>query len=307
MPSAAVPPLLLVTEATTTCGAGHAMRLGALGAAWRAAGGAVEVSGALELEFVRRHFDDLGIRRGDRDLPDDGEVVVVDSYNPAIRFAWGRPSPAVLRVLVDDDSPEQVPADYAVIWNPNAYGSADMYPGFPGVVIAGPDHLAIRGDLPRWAGRRGGEIFLTLGGGAPRPVIVEAIHQLDELTPELRYVAVGDWVPSRWRRVGADSFWREAANGSHLITAAGITAWEAAVVGIPVVLLLTAANQRYTYRWGRDSGVPGLNTLLVDGEFLAHQLKGLVQTPGILPRLESGADRVANALLRQVRFGRGDA
>ena len=83
-----------------------------------------------------------------------------------------------------------------------------------------------------------------------------------------------------------------------MVTAAGATAWEGAMVGIPMVVVAIAENQRLNYRWARNCGLPGANALLVDAEFLAHQLRALIPAAMIAPPLTNGAGRVANELAR---------
>ncbi|MGE0441738.1 MAG: hypothetical protein AB7L66_06110 [Gemmatimonadales bacterium] len=288
--------LVLVTEATPRVGAGHAMRLATLGAAW-AGLGPVRALGPIDLPFVRDRFARLNIPLGGPP-PGPGEIVVVDSYDPSTRFRWSHAPAPALRVLVDDHGGVSVPLDYDCVWNPNAYADRSIYPSFSGTVLAGREYLAIREDLPRWEARPDGDIFVSLGGGQPSPTVAAAFGLLDEFNLPVRFAYSGDWGPTGWRQVAPHRFWTEAAGARHLITAAGITVWEAAVVGIPVVLLMTADNQRDTYRWCRDAGVPGTNTLLADAEFLAHQLAALIAVAGRLPAVQSGTGRVVEILTR---------
>lgn len=289
--------MVLVSEATGRSGAGHAMRCATLGAAWQRAGRPVRAIGHYDLPFVRERFARLGIPIGG-DPVQAGDVAVIDTYDASTRFRWSHaPEPAV-RVLIDDLGSVQVPPGYAAVWNPNPYASIDMYPQFGGLLLSGLDHLAIREDLPQWAPIPDGEILVSLGGGSPSPSVIEMLCLLDELAPEERFATTGEWAPARWRRIRSDAFWREAGQARGMIIAAGTTVWEAAAVGIPVILLMTADNQRLVYRWGRDSGVPGLNALLLDPDFLAHQLGGLLRVPSPLPPVTNGADRVAERLWR---------
>ena len=295
--------LVLVADATARIGAGHAMRLGTLGAAWKRAGGSVRAVGRVEIGFVRDRYAALGIEIGDAD-PVAGDVLVVDSYDAAVRFRWSQlPAPA-LRILVDDGIGGDIPPGFGVVWSPNAYASAASYRGYAGVVLAGTEYLAIRGDIPRWIQPRNGEILVSLGGGRPSRVLVEAMSILDELAGAERFAATGDWAPAGWRRVAPEDLWSAAVSARQLVTAAGSTVWEAASMGIPVVLLMTADNQRQVYRWCRDAGVPGLNALLVDAEFLAHQLRALLAVPSALPPVTDGSDRVVSRLRELVALRR---
>ncbi len=290
-------PLVLVTEATGRSGAGHAMRLGTLAAAWQRRGGRAAVIGPIEIDFVQERYRALGIESGNHvtDIGSDA-VVVVDTYDAATRFAWSKRGGYGLRILVDDTADDDLPRGYDVVWNPNAYGSESMYPNSVPAVLAGADYLAIRDGLPSWQSVGQTEILVTLGGGAPSPVLVDSMRQLDILLDTEQFVATGDWAPPRWRRIAADRLWAEAPQARQLVVAAGTTVWEAAAVGIPVILLMTAENQRLVYRWGRDAAIPGINTLLVDSEFLAHQLRALLAVPSPLPSVADGTDRVVHRL-----------
>ncbi|MHB1328393.1 MAG: hypothetical protein ACYC2K_09340, partial [Gemmatimonadales bacterium] len=209
---------------------------------------------------------------------------------------WSKRGGFSLRILVDDTADGDLPRGYDVVWNPNAYGSAAMYSNGAATVLAGVDYLAIRDGLPSWQSAGQTEILVTLGGGVPSPVLVDSMRQLDSLLDTDQFVATGDWAPPRWRRIAADRLWAEAPRARQLVVAAGTTVWEAAAVGIPVILLMTAENQRLVYRWGRDAAIPGINTLLVDSEFLAHQLRALLAVPSPLPSVADGTDRVVGRL-----------
>ncbi len=288
-----MPTLILRADANSSIGAGHAMRLATLGAAWRASGGTVQGVGTLDLEFVIARYREAGIALSDR--PSGGDaIMVVDSYDPEVRFGALRVAGAVLRVLVDDLG-GTVPNGYDAVWNPSPYGEAGLYPGFTGPLLSGPEHLAVREGLPRWVGPSD-EVLVSLGGSEPSAQIKAAFDQLAALASDTRFAITGPWGPAGWRRIAPGRLWAEVARAKALVMAAGSTVWEAAAVGIPVVLLETAANQRLNYRWARDAGVPGLKTSLVDGEFLAHQLRALIPAARPLPRVTGGAGQVVAAL-----------
>lgn len=277
------------------------MRLATLGLAWREAGGDAVAIGEHEIPFVAAHYRDLGIEVASG-TEAQGDVVVVDSYDPGIRFRHAQPAGPELRVLLDDVG-GLVPPGFDVVWNPNPYGGAEHYPGFAGCVVSGPDHLAVRPDLPMWS-RQNNEVVVSVGGGEPQTTVWEAFEGLPLLLPNERMAMTGRVVPRGWRQIEPACFWAEASHAKMLVTAAGGTMWEAAAAGIPVVVLQIADNQRFGYRWARDAGVPGINALLVDGDFMAHQLRALIGAARPLPRLTNGAGRVA-AVLAQLASSRG--
>lgn len=285
--------LRLVVDATPVTGAGHAMRLATLAEAWMARGGRVETVGNLGLDFVARRYREIGI--GDAESAASGaDVLVVDSYDPGIRFQAAQEAEPALRVLVDDVGC-QVPNGFDVVWNPNPYGSAAFYPGFVGRVLSGSDWVPIREGLPPWRQVRD-EVVVALGGGLAARQVLLALAQLAELMPEQAFAIPGPAPSARWRAVAPEAFWRETAGAKALVVAAGATVWEASLVGIPVITLQTADNQRLVYRWTRDAGVPGLNAMMVDADFLAHQLRALLPAARPVPVVPNGARRVAAEL-----------
>ncbi|MFN0181430.1 MAG: hypothetical protein ACKVZ0_21685 [Gemmatimonadales bacterium] len=293
--------MILRADATRAIGAGHAMRLATLGAAWRAAGGEVVAVGDHAIGFVAAHYRDLGIAVHSEG-PGPSDVLVVDSYDPGIRFHHAQPLEGTVRVLLDDLG-GAVPAGFDVVWNPNPYGGPDRYPEFAGYVLSGSDYLAIRPDVPAWIRERD-EVVVSIGGTAPDGALRDALVQLAPLVPNERLAIVGDEGLPGWRTIEPTRFWSEASGAKALVTAAGGTVWEAAVSGIPVVVLQIVDNQRFGYRWVRDAGVPGINALLVDGDFMAHQLRALIPAARPLPPLENGAHRVVASLARLARARR---
>lgn len=288
--------MVLAVDATAAVGAGHAMRVAALATGWRGFGGEVVAVGRIELPFVVRHYQDLGIPVEPRADP-ACDVLVVDRYGAADRQAMAAGRFALVKVLVDDVG-ESVPGGYDVIWNPNPYASAGLYPSFGGPVLCGPDFIALREDLPRWRKRLDGDVVVTLGGGRPGQSMIRAFEALVELMPAERFAVIGDWAPSGARQVSPDRLWAEATEGKCLVTAAGGTTYEAAAVGVPMVVIAVAENQRLVYGWARQCGVPGANSLAVDGESLAQQLRALIPAAMIAPPLQNGAGQVALELAR---------
>jgi hypothetical protein len=292
--------LLHRADANRTIGAGHAMRLASLGRAWLEGDGRVGFAGSIELPFVRDRLERSGLAPGDRWVA-RADVLVVDTYDPALHRTAG--PDAALRVLVDDLG-GAVPPGFDAVWNPNAYGSASLYPGFGGAVIAGPEHVAIRDDLLPWEGRVDQTTVVSLGGGSPPARVREALAHLGGLMPDQAFAITGEWAPSGWRMIPPDQLWPTARRATRLVTAAGITVWEAAAAGIPVLLLQTAPNQRLVFGWARDAGAPGLDTQVVEPDSLARALAGLIPSARPLPPLTNGAGRVARCLARLVTQGK---
>ncbi len=286
--------LVLRADATASVGAGHAMRLAVLAETWVGAGGEVTVCGRLEIPFVVERFARLGLTAEDRGTT-ECDVLVVDSYESGARFQATQSLGAGIRVLVDDFGVDVAPG-FDVVWNPNGTREPAMYRRFGGTVFAGPEYLAVRSDLPPWRGGSS-EIVITLGGGRPPAVVVEAFAQLADMVPDQPFAATGTWAPSHWRRVDPAALWTEVVAAKQLLTAAGTTVWEAAAIGVPVGLLMIAENQRLVYRWARDAGAPGINTTLLDADFLAYQLRSLITVACALPPVTNGTGRLVEGLM----------
>lgn len=294
--------MVLAVDATVAVGAGHAMRVLTLAAAWRALGGDAVAVGRIDLPFVARRFQDLGVAVQPGTAP-VGDVLVVDRYDAEHRRMLGAGNGSGLKVLVDDLA-DDVPAGYDLVWNPNPYASAAHYPGFGGRVLAGSAFVAIREGLPKWQKKLDGDVVVTLGGGVPDRAMIRSFGLLAELMPAERIAIAGHWAPAGCRAVSPDQLWVEAGAGKCLVTAAGGTAWEAAAVGVPIVVVAIADNQRLAFQWARASGVPGADAQSINSEGLAHQLRALIPAAMIAPALANGAGRVAAELARLVTSGR---
>jgi RimJ/RimL family protein N-acetyltransferase len=272
------------------------MRLTTLGEAWRRAGGDVVFSGTVTIEFVRDRLRAAGIPLGPP-WPLAGDVLVVDTYDPAERARGGGAADFRTRVLVDDVG-ERPPAGFSVVWNPNPFSHPGLYAGFAGRCLTGIDHVPVRPGLPPWAAGPDEPTVVSLGGGRPPRAVVAAMEQLSTLLSGKTFAAAGDWAPASWRRFAPADLWPEASRAARVVTAAGTTMWEAAAVGVPVVLLQLASNQRLAYRWARKRGVPGVDAAMADPALLAHQLQALLPNARPLPAIQDGAPRVAAELSR---------
>ncbi|MEO8449712.1 MAG: hypothetical protein ABI647_07985 [Gemmatimonadota bacterium] len=287
--------LVLRADSTAAVGAGHVMRLAALAESWRAAGGRVGLAGEITQRFVQDRIDGIGVEPWPLDGVGKADVLVVDTYHEPTRAQLGAEAAPRLRVLVDDVG-LPVPAGYDVVWNPNPYPGKHLYPHFSGAVLEGPQHVPLRSTLPQWRRNGHDETMVSLGGGTPNPDVVDALQALSRLDHAGSFATTLARAPEGWRRIAPDAFWSEAATAARLVTAAGTTAWEAAAVGIPVVLLQTAPNQSLVYTWTRDLGVPAVNAALGDSEYLAQQIRVLLPAANPLPRLTDGSGRVVERL-----------
>jgi len=246
--------LVIRADATAATGAGHVMRMASFIARWRASGGGeVWLDGRVDIPFVRSHLTSLGL--GAAEGSHRATVLIVDSYDPAVRVKGASTGNYALRVLVDDVG-GIVPPGYDIVWNPNAYSAAGLYPAFGGEIIGGPDSVPLRTDLPRWVEGTGSRIGVMLGGGPPPEKFLESLIVLSRRRTDWQFAAPSMWAPDGWLKIAPDAPWTDLNLCSRLLTAGGSTVWEAAAVGIPVVIAVIADNQRRVADWAAEANVP---------------------------------------------------
>lgn len=278
-------------DANAVIGAGHLMRCATLAEAWLDLGlGPVRFTGELKLPFAASRASQLAEREGGQ--ADGSTVLVSDSYEPQHRERAALRTDARARILVDDLS-GAVPEGFDAVWNPSPQASQSDYPRFRGAVLAGPDVLPIRTGLPRWRGAPGPTAVL-LGGGSPLPQVAAALELLATQWPSGDFVRLGTWMPGGWKSLDAHHPWDGISRCGRLLTGAGTTLWEAAMVRVPVVVMLLAENQRRAFEWAVNAGAPGVDALAVTtSDALADQLSTALAAAAPLPSLRSGAERVA--------------
>ena len=286
--------LVIRADATPEIGAGHLMRCAAVAEAWLARGsGGAYVWGDVDIAFVARRLNQLGIGVG-KSQPwwDPSSVLVVDTYDPAERARLATIQGPRRRILVDDEG-SPVPAGYDAVWLPSAAGHAGLYPEFAGTVFTGPESVALRGGLPIWNSAPPSRVGVLLGGGAVQGNVSAALASLATKMSRIQFAAAGTGVPRAWVRLNADDPWVTLARCDHLLAGAGSIMWEAAAVGIPVVLLLTAENQRRNFEWAQSSGVPCVVAVGKGAGDLCQALQDAIPRATPLPRILNGAEPLA--------------
>jgi len=254
--------------------------------------GSATVVGAFEIPFVRKRLKATGAEI-ERVLPQAaGFVLIVDSYDPAIRAESLRTSGAALTVLVDDLG--GVVEGYDVVWNPNAYRSENLYPAFKGRIIS--ERVPIRSGLPAW---RGGSsrVGVSIGGGDPAPWLVEGLGHWAKMLPKPPLAPKARWIPEGWDQASPDDPWQAFADCDVLVTAAGSTIWEAACVGIPVCALQTMPNQALIARWLRSNDARVMEAVSpIEPEAFSGSLMNGVKAASRLPKVKNGAREAAGTL-----------
>jgi UDP-2,4-diacetamido-2,4,6-trideoxy-beta-L-altropyranose hydrolase len=291
--------LVVAADATPSTGAGHAMRCAALAEAWQRMGlGQTSFAGEITIPFVRDRLRKIGVIVDDVPASSTPRVLVVDTYEAAKRYEFAQRSDFSARVIADDVG-GSIPAGYDIVWNPNPYGHAGLYSGFRGSLIAGHQFVPLRPDLPRWEYATTGWTGIMLGGGEITARVLDVVTALPAPDSESRFAGVGDWVPSSWQSVESRNPWDLLARCDRLVTASGTAVWEAAWVGVPVVVLKTASNQELVFEWARRGGVPTLSMLAGSGSLrLTEALRRVLPSARPLPHVANGSERVARTLHR---------
>lgn len=292
--------LIVRADATLSNGAGHAMRCAGLAEAWRELSlGHVRLWGDVSIPFVLKRWQALDALIDNRP-PTKGNpaVMVVDTYSEADRRALaGVPGPAV-RVLVDDLG-EAVPAGFHVVWNPNVYATDSLYSHFDGIVIAGPEAVPIRSGLPAWTGMASRSVGVIVGGGSVDEQFHRVLTNMARRSRSLTFVGAGTWLPAGWAIADSLNPWSMLAECGRVIIGAGSTVWEAARVGVPVVVVQTAVNQALIARWAAGYGAPVIEASTIPNhEELYDALDAALARAVSLPDVVGGAANVARRLHR---------
>jgi hypothetical protein len=289
--------LVVRADATAETGAGHVMRCANLLAAWdRLSFGNSYLFGQVDIPFVSARLSRLGVRRVNA-LPGDGlRVVVVDSYARAIRESLSERSLTDVFPVLVDDLGGHVETHYRAVWNPNVYSSSALYPDFVGPVIGGVEHVPIRDDLPTWYPDRSSGWGITLGGGLLPGWTTCLLDELEALSQNASPIAAGIVRHPGFTQASESDPWDDLSRCEALVTAAGSSLWEAAAVGIPVLVICLADNQELIAAWAAAAGAPVYDTRTDHGRGVASFVRQ--HAPGVraLPRVTPGSMRVARAL-----------
>lgn len=290
--------LVLRADANDAIGAGHVMRCATLAEAWRAAGfGPVLFAGRVDIPFANARLQALEIRVMAADFAASGgadRILVVDTYDTAARRAAAG-FPARCRALVDDLGGD-VPDGYSVVWHPHPDGDRRRYGAFRGSIITGTSSLPIREGLPIWTrDTDGADVAVTLGGAAAPVGLVSALVRIAD-GGRFRFVGSGTWVPSGWERIESDQMWSRFARTSRLLTGAGGTVWEAAVVGIPAAVVQIAPNQALVADWAERTSPVLRFDRSVSEPVIGAALVAALDRSAPLTQLHNGTPAVAQSL-----------
>ena len=282
--------LLIRADATVQIGTGHVMRCLALAQAWSDAGGrAVLLSAplppALETRLGAEGLAVVALQAAPGSPEDAAETarqaqergaewVVADGYHFEVGFGRALKE-AGHKILVLDDNGGADTSDADVVLNQNVHARPEWYGESPGRLLLGPRYVLLRREFRTWRGwqRETPEIahkaLVTLGGSDPDNVTRKVVEALSLVGPERldATIVIGGGNPHRAAleaeasRLGVSA--RFVTNPPDLpalmadadlaVSAAGSTVWELAFLGVPSLLVVTAANQRGIAQ-GMDAG-----------------------------------------------------
>ena len=274
--------LVIRADANARMGTGHLMRCLALAQGWKARGGQTTFITVCESDGLRHRLSDEGFQviTLERSYPDPADWEITSQVLAEYRGAWlvldgyhfdpayqRQVKEAGHRLLVIDDTAHlsHYYADVLLNQNINAewlYYSREPYTR----LLLGTRYVLLRSEFLAWRGwhreipQVARKVLVTMGGGDPDNVTLKVIHALQKVeVDELEaVVVVGGSNPhvevlqseaqgSRFKiRLERDVLdmpalmaWADLA-----VSAGGSTCWEIAFMGLPVLVLVWAANQR---------------------------------------------------------------
>ena len=260
-------------------GVGHMMRCLALAEAWKLRGGLVVVLTHAEAPALLQRFRDAGLevqplQAVQGSLEEAAEAVslaakyhakwiVLDGYHFTPNYCLALKAFG-LRLLIIDDLADIDLSAADILLNQNAYAKLEMYPA-PSRLLLGSQYALLRPEFLPWRSQRGPEpeeahhVLITLGGGDPDNVTLRVLHLLAGLTDRRLVVkvivgAVNPHLESLRAALPMNHEFEVLVNPSNLpqlmsrahvaISAAGSSCWELACLGLPMLLIITADNQR---------------------------------------------------------------
>ena len=274
--------LLIRADASPKTGTGHVMRCRALAHAWKEEVGSqvtfAMVSGAPALEGLLRDegMEVIGVPHQPGSLEDarhtaQAASAVAARWIVADGYAFGRQYQQAARqqgqkLLVVDDYGHAAGYPAELVLNQNLGAAAELYPvrGPWTRLLLGLSYVLLREEFSGWRGQqreepaRAENVLVTMGGGDADNVTLRVLKALAacEAPLHIRAVAGASNPHLDQLRAAAKASpnvellhsvkdmpalmdWADLA-----VSAAGVTCWELAFMGVPMVLLVLADNQQ---------------------------------------------------------------
>lgn len=192
--------------------------------------------------------------------------LLADGYHFGAVFQQGMKTGST-KLMIMDDNGENSEYDCNAILNQNLHASADMYVSrAPSTnLLLGTDYVLLRREFKKWivtsnrCDDTGRNVLVTMGGVDSGNITLRCLDALDALSEDINVkVIVGSTNPNRGIIEGRlRSFRHQSAIMSSscniaqimwqtdvAITAAGSTCWELAFMGVPMLEIAIADNQR---------------------------------------------------------------
>ncbi len=326
-------PLLIRTDVGTNIGHGHLMRCLALAESWKDSKGPVtfavaELPSSLEQKLTAKGMDIIRITAPPGSVNDAFQVtqltnmngidwVVVDGYHFGSSYQRIITDSDLSLLWIDDNGDcDHYYAD--IILNQNIHASQELYPKRESYtqLLLGTKYVLLRKEflksqitepnIPDEAGK----ILVTLGGGDPDNVTLNAIQALQQLIfPEWEAkVVVGTNYPhyqslekTLKKPNGKIELIREPDQMPELmqwadisLSGGGSTCWELAYMGVPGILLVIADNQLESARMLANQGVflTIENATQTTPEIIARTLSDLISNRELRKQLSHNANQL---------------
>lgn len=302
-------------------GIGHVMRCLALAQAWQDQGGSVVlVTQADSPALLQRLADenihvhtlqspaaslDDALETGQAALSHRAPWIVLDGYHFSPEYRQSLREQG-LKLLVLDDLADTDLSAADLLLNQNAYAQAAMYPGLRASLLLGSRYTLLRREFlpwratPRSTPAQARQILITLGGGDPDNVTQRVLQLLADSPTRLNLtIIVGSANPHLESlrtslppqhdcelRVNPPDLPQLMSQADVAITASGSSCWELACLGVPMLLIVTADNQRgvaallaerglaldlgWHENFPTPSSLPAITALLADPETRAR-------------------------------------
>jgi UDP-2,4-diacetamido-2,4,6-trideoxy-beta-L-altropyranose hydrolase len=284
--------LLIRADAGLQIGTGHVMRCLALAEPWLKAGADVTLVSAQLPAALAKRAEGPGIKLQPLSALPGSEAdannlaqfavrrkadwLVVDGYHFDADYQ-SKLKQAGLRFLFFDDfgHAKHYCADFVLNQNlgatENLYNSREPFTQ----LLLGTHFVQLRTDFLKWRGwqrtipAQAKKILVTLGGSDPENITLNVIQSLERLSDFDSMVVIGGSNPhgealksritrhaSRIRLIqNADNMPELMAEADLAIAAGGTTAWELAFMGLPVLMMVMADNQRSNAEQLQSTGV----------------------------------------------------
>lgn len=169
---------------------------------------------------------------------------------------------APLALIDDDGAGARLVPDYLI--NHNPFAGPQLYARLPGrtLLLAGPDYTLLRREFLALRSKRRvtkpdvSDVLVTVGGGASGGLLGSVVAALvgSAREPALRITVVSgalgrspESVPESLLVRRLHDVWDLSsfmAAADVVVSAAGVTSWELAYLGVPTILIVRAKNQR---------------------------------------------------------------